>query len=100
MHYVVESSDRPNSFGFLVPGVESKGVYSFYYSLTHSLTHSKGIFLRVGLEMKAAARAQTAGGQEFADFNTKLATGTYEDQVTQASHSFVHSLTYFLSNAN
>ena len=50
--------------------------------------------------MKAAARAQTAGGQEFADFNTKLATGTYEDQVTQASHSFVHSLTYFLSNAN
>lgn len=63
-HYAVEATDRPGSYGFLVPGVESSGY-----------------FLRVGLEMSAAARAQLAGGQEFADFATPLGVGTYATQI-------------------
>jgi hypothetical protein len=33
------------------------------------------------IESSAAARAQLAGGQEFADFNTSLGIGTYADQM-------------------
>ena len=62
--YYVENTDRPGSFGYLVPGIESSGY-----------------FLRVGLEMAAAARAQVAGGQEFADFDTSLGVGTYANQI-------------------
>ena len=40
MHYVVESADRPNSFGFLVPGVESKGTHSLTCLLTYLPTYS------------------------------------------------------------
>lgn len=64
LFYYVEASDRPSSFAFLVPGPESGGM-----------------FLRVGIEMKAQARAQTAGGQEFADFFQPLGVGTYGDQI-------------------
>jgi hypothetical protein len=35
----------------------------------------------VGLEIEAAARAQLAGGQEFADFATPLGVGTYATQI-------------------
>lgn len=63
-HYVVEASDRPKSYGFFVPGPETKG-------------H----FVSVALEMKATARAQSAKGQEFADFFADLGIGTYPDQV-------------------
>ncbi len=52
------------SFGFFVPGL-----------------HGGGYFARVGLEMESKARAQLAGGQEFADFNTTLGIGTYQDQL-------------------
>lgn len=40
-----------------------------------------GYFTRVGIEESAAARAQLAGGQEFADFATELGIGTYSDQL-------------------
>ena len=40
-----------------------------------------GYFTRLGIEMSAAARAQLAGGQEFADFATDLGIGTYSDQL-------------------
>jgi hypothetical protein len=59
--YFVEGSGRTASYGFLVPGVESKG-----------------IFLGFGIEMNATARAQSSGsnaaigGQEFADFTSDL----------------------------
>jgi hypothetical protein len=33
------------------------------------------------MEMKAAARAQAAGGQEFANFSTNLGVGTYYNQL-------------------
>ena len=42
---------------------------------------SGGYFVRVGIEMSAEARAQLAGGQEFADFATELGIGTYSDQL-------------------
>jgi hypothetical protein len=64
LFYYVEAGDRPNSFAFMVPGPESNGM-----------------FLRVGIEMKAQARAQTAGGQEFADFFKDLGVGTYDTQI-------------------
>lgn len=38
--------------------------------------------MRLGIEMEAAARAQLAGGQEFADFTTKLGMGPYKRQLT------------------
>jgi hypothetical protein len=60
LKYNVEGAARKNSFGFLVPGIESSGY-----------------FVRYGIEIKAKARAQVAGGQEFADFNTYLGIGTY-----------------------
>ena len=63
-NYEVEGGDRQNSFAFLVPGVESKGN-----------------FLRVALEVKAAARAQSAGAQEFANYYSDQGIGTYPDQV-------------------
>ena len=50
------------------------------FNLTHSFT-CKGNFVSVRLEMAAAARAQAAGGQEFADFSTELGVGTYIGQV-------------------
>lgn len=67
--YIVEATDRPNrypllsssyvhdvfSFLFLVPGLETQGY-----------------FIRVGIEMAAEARAQLAGQQEFANFNSTL----------------------------
>jgi hypothetical protein len=60
LQYNVEGAARKDSFGFLVPGIESSGY-----------------FVRYGIEIKAKARAQVAGGQEFADFNTYLGIGTY-----------------------
>jgi hypothetical protein len=63
-YYLVEGSDRPGAYGFLVPGVESSGY-----------------FLRVALEVEAAARAQVSGSQEFADFNTTLGLGPYSSQI-------------------
>lgn len=63
-HFFVEGSARALSYGHLVPGVESGG-----------------FFVSFGLEMAATARAQVAGGQEFADFNTTLGIGTYLNQV-------------------
>lgn len=65
LNYLVEGSARPDSFGFLVPGIESGGY-----------------FVRYGIEMVATARAQVAGGQEFADFFTNLSIGTYDKQVS------------------
>lgn len=62
--YFVEAGSRPYSYAFLVPGLETKGY-----------------FLKAGIEMKATARAQTAGGQEFADFFTALGVGSYKSQV-------------------
>ena len=53
-----------HSYGFLVPGVETAGY-----------------FTRMGIEESAAARAQLAGGQEFADFGTELGIGTYANQL-------------------
>ena len=35
----------------------------------------------MAIEVPAAARAQVAGGQEFADFNTSLGIGTYSTQL-------------------
>lgn len=52
------------SYGFLVPGV-----------------NGGGYFVRITLEMESKARAQLAGGQEFADFNTTLGIGTYQNQL-------------------
>lgn len=43
---------------------------------------TQGYFVRLGVEMEAAARAQLAGGQEFADFATKLGMGPYQKQLT------------------
>ena len=65
LRYFVEGSARPSSFGFLVPGIESGGY-----------------FLRYGIEIAATARAQVAGGQEFADFFTNLGIGPYGTQLT------------------
>lgn len=64
MNYFVEGTARPYSYGFLVPGIESGGY-----------------FLRYGIEIAATARAQVAGGQEFADFFTNLGIGTYSTQI-------------------
>ena len=63
-NYTIEGSARPYSYGFLVPGIESGG-------------H----FVRYGIEIAAKARAQVAGGQEFADFDTNLGIGTYDSQI-------------------
>lgn len=70
LSYYVEGSSRPSAFGFLVPGVESGG-----------------IFIGVGIEMNATARSQSTGsnaaigGQEFADFFAHLGSGPYNNQV-------------------
>jgi hypothetical protein len=64
VNYFVEASARPNSFGYLIPGVESGGK-----------------FIQIGLEAKASARAQAAGAQEFADFGSTRGYGTYLKQV-------------------
>ena len=64
LKFIVEADARPLAFGFLVPGVETNGY-----------------FVKFVIEMKAAARAQVAGGQEFADFYTELGVGTYDKQV-------------------
>jgi hypothetical protein len=63
-HYTIEGASRPDSYGFLVPGV-----------------NGGGYFTRITLEMESQARAQLAGGQEFADFNTTLGIGTYREQL-------------------
>lgn len=63
--YYVEGSDRPDSFAFFVPGV-----------------NSDGYFLKVAIENKSAARAQSAGSQEFADFYAQDGVGTYNATVT------------------
>ncbi len=61
LHYYVEGSNRPSSYAFLVPGVQSGGY-----------------FVGIGIEMNATARAQSSGtnaaigGQEFADFFANL----------------------------
>jgi len=60
LEFTVEGGDRQNSFAFMIPGVETAG-------------H----FLRVALEVQAAARAQSAGSQEFANFYTPGGIGTY-----------------------
>lgn len=62
--YIVEATDRQKAYGFFVPGPETTG-------------H----FVSFSIEMKAAARAQSAGGQEYADFFSDLGIGTYPDQV-------------------
>lgn len=64
VNYTVEGGARPNSYGFFIPGIESGGY-----------------FIGVELETAAAARAQAAGSQEFADFTTNLGIGTYPTQV-------------------
>lgn len=60
LNYIVEGGDRPYSYGFLVPGTESNGY-----------------FLRFRIQVPATARAQSASGQEFADFFSYLGYGTY-----------------------
>jgi len=62
--YLIEAEARPGAYAFMVPGVETDGY-----------------FVKLALEMKAQARAQAAGGQEFADFNTNLGVGTYSGQI-------------------
>jgi hypothetical protein len=62
--YFVEAAARPYSYGYLIPGIESGGY-----------------FLQFQLEVAATARAQPAGDQEFADFNTNLGVGTYSTQI-------------------
>lgn len=64
MWYIIEADSRPDAFGFLVPGVETSGY-----------------FVKFIIEMSAAARAQAAGGQEFADFYTASGVGTYQGQL-------------------
>jgi len=64
LKYFVESSARPYSYGYLIPGIESGG-----------------FFLQFEMEVAATARAQPAGDQEFADFNTNLGVGTYSTQI-------------------
>ncbi len=64
VNYFVEASARPYSYGYLVPGIESSGY-----------------FLQFALEVKATARAQAAGNQEFSDFFTDLGLGTYSSQI-------------------
>lgn len=79
VQYMIESDQRPYSYGFFVPGVESNG-----------------IFLRLGLEMKALPRAQFFGGQEYADFKTFDGVGTYAGQIlTIPLLSFDDDLTGF-----
>ena len=73
LHYKVEADARPLAYGFLVPGVESKSY-----------------FLKFVIEMKAAARAQVAGGQEFADFYTYLGVGTYSGQIIPMKMTDLH----------
>lgn len=65
LHYNVESSSRPNSYAYLVPGVESGGY-----------------FIQIRLEEIAAARPQSSTTQEFADFFAELGIGTYSSQVS------------------
>lgn len=60
LNYIVEGGDRPDSYGFLIPGTESNGY-----------------FLRFRIQVPATARAQSASGQEFADFFSHLGYGTY-----------------------
>jgi hypothetical protein len=58
-------------------------------SLSHHITNVMschvwflgGYFARMAIEVPSAARAQVAGGQEFADFNTSLGIGTYATQM-------------------
>lgn len=64
MYYYIEGAARPNSYGFLIPGLESGGY-----------------FMRFAIEVTATERAQTASSQEFADFYTNLGIGTYASQV-------------------
>lgn len=64
IRYFVEAAERPFSYGFLIPGIESSGY-----------------FVQFGMEIEASARAQVAGGQEFADFFSELGLGTYENQI-------------------
>mmetsp|Transcript_8789 Transcript_8789/g.14972 ORF Transcript_8789/g.14972 Transcript_8789/m.14972 type:complete len:537 (-) Transcript_8789:143-1753(-) len=63
-NYIVEATERPGGYCFLAPGVDSGGY-----------------FARMAIEVPSAARAQVAGGQEFADFNTSLGIGTYATQM-------------------
>jgi hypothetical protein len=64
LHYYVESSSRPNSYGYFIPGIESNGY-----------------FIQVKLEESAAARPQSSTTQEFADFFSSLGVGTYTSQI-------------------
>eukprot|EP01038_Epipyxis_sp_PR26KG_P007496 gene7496-10213_t len=68
LSYAVEAGSRPNSYGFLVPGIESNG-----------------FFIRFGIEIQGSARAQAAGSQEFADFTSNLGRGTYSSQIQALS---------------
>jgi len=60
LNYIIEGGDRPDSYGFLIPSIESNG-----------------FFIRFRLQVPATARAQSASGQEFADFFSDLGYGTY-----------------------
>jgi hypothetical protein len=65
LRYYVEGASRPNSYGYMIPGVESGGY-----------------FLQLTMEVAATARAQAAGSQEFADFFSDLGYGTYRTQIS------------------
>ncbi len=78
LEYIVEGSARPYSYGFLVPGIESGGY-----------------FVRFAMEVAGVARAQAAGGQEFADFFTDLGIGTYATQIDALNLMAMGNLTGF-----
>lgn len=65
LHFNVESSSRPLSYAYMIPGVESGGY-----------------FIQIRLEEDAAARPQSSTTQEFADFFAELGIGTYGKQVS------------------
>ena len=63
--YHVEASARPNGTGYLIPGVDSSGV-----------------FVGFQLEMNfSAIRAQKPLGQEFAEYYSPLGKGPYKSQL-------------------
>lgn len=75
LNYIVEGGDRPESYGFLVPGIESNGY-----------------FLRFRIQVPATARAQSASGQEFADFFSNLGYGTYKSDPDQTDYPQIKAL--------
>ena len=65
IRYYTEASNRPNGYGYLVPGIDTSG-----------------IFVSLRLEMNfSAVRAQKPKGQEFAEYYSYLGMGPYKDQL-------------------